>query len=241
MIRPWLKALKDRFHALQIRERLLLIIALGAAVWGVPQPFYFDPVAKEQKQLQADISQLKQDISALEARKIVLDAEIRQGSLEVLRAQMDELKRRRDGLDQALLSQGIKLLDPERMREVLHDVLKGSRLKLHALRRLPVEVAYTTETVKPQTEQTQGAVDKGEHKKTKPSPSAAQPLTLYRHSLQIELDGTYADMLDYLDRLEQSGWQFMWHALDIETLDYPVARLRLTVSTLSLRKEWIGV
>lgn len=240
MMAERIKQARQRFEALQTRERLLVIGVGVALVWAVAQPLYFTAAEKRDKQLRATASEARQQLIALEARETVLKAELSGSGLAPLQARVDELKRRRAELDETLQRQGIKLLDPARMREVLHDLLQGSGLRLKGLRRLPVEVAYTTQLQPKPADKGQASVE------TKPAASAvqaddAQGVTLYRHAVQIELDGSYAEMVNYLERLEGSGWRLMWQSLDIETRDYPVARMRLTVYTLSLQKEWIGV
>jgi MSHA biogenesis protein MshJ len=240
MIADRLQQLRKRFDALQTRERLLVIATGVALIWAVAQPLYFNSAEQRAKQLRAEAAEARQQITALEARETVLKAQLLDGGLAALHAKVEELKRRRAQLDQELQQQGVKLLDPARMREVLHELLQGSGLRLKALRRLPVEVAFTTQ---PQP----GPADKGKDS-TQPNAPASPALpgegpgvTLYRHALQIEIDGRYGEMVSYLERLEASGWRLMWQSLDIETLDYPLARMRLTVYTLSLQKEWLGV
>lgn len=66
------------------------------------------------------------------------------------------------------------------------------------------------------------------------------PTSFYRHGLEIELEGSYADCLRYLSAIEALPWRLYWQVLDVETLEYPTNRVRLEVSTLSLNEEWIG-
>lgn len=240
MMADRIKQARQRFEALQTRERLLVIGVGVVLVWAIAQPLYFTAAEKRDKQLRAAATEARQQVTALEVRETVLKAQLADGGLAALQARVDELKRRRAELDESLQRQGIKLLDPVRMREVMHDLLQGRGLRLKGLRRLPVEVAYSTQ---PQTKPEDKAQAPAEAKATaSPVQTADVPgVTLYRHALQIELDGSYAEMVRYLERLEASGWRLMWQSLDIETRDYPVARMRLTVYTLSLQKEWIGV
>lgn len=230
------KTAKQRFEALQTRERLLIIMVAVVLIWAVAQLLYFSAAEKREKALRSTSTELRQQIMVLEANEVALRAQLAEDGVAALHARRDELKRQRAALDAELQQQGLKLLDPVRMREVLHDLLQGSGLRLMSLTRMPVELAYTTET-----EETATTAEKAPAAAKVPSSTAKRGVTLYRHAVQIELEGSYADMVSYLERLEQSGWHLMWQSLDIETREYPTARMRLTVYTLGLDKEWMGV
>lgn len=230
------KVAKQRFEALQARERLLIIVVAVVLIWAVAQLIYFSGAEKREKLLQSTSTELRQQIMVLEANEVVLRAQLAEDGLAALHARRDELKRQRMLLDTELQKQGLKLLDPVRMREVLRDLLQGSGLRLMSLTRLPVEVAYTTEA-----EETTVAGGPPPAATKVPPLTDKRGVTLYRHAVQIELEGGYAEMVSYLERLEQSGWHLMWQSLDIETRDYPTARMRLTVYTLGLDEEWMGV
>jgi MSHA biogenesis protein MshJ len=104
------------------------------------------------------------------------------------------------------------------MIEVLHDMLdRQGRLQLVSIRNLPV-----TSLIPPAE-----------------ANAAAQPP--YVHSIEIVIDGQYADILDYLAALEALPWKFRWSSLDLSTAGYPRNRVRIELATLSLDSTWLGV
>ncbi|PSQ90964.1 MAG: hypothetical protein BRD57_05570 [Proteobacteria bacterium SW_6_67_9] len=64
---------------------------------------------------------------------------------------------------------------------------------------------------------------------------------VYRHGIEVTLEGDYFAVLAYLRRLEGQPWAFQWQSLAIERIDYPTARATLSLATLSLAEDWIGV
>jgi MSHA biogenesis protein MshJ len=74
---------------------------------------------------------------------------------------------------------------------------------------------------------------------------AAQPSSqaprLYRHSLVLELEGSYLDCLRYIESVERLPWHIYWSRLEVATDEYPTNRIMLELTTLSLDEEWIGV
>jgi MSHA biogenesis protein MshJ len=64
---------------------------------------------------------------------------------------------------------------------------------------------------------------------------------MYQHSVEITLQGSYADLHDYLAQLERSPLQMFWGRLSLDAARYPRLQLMLTVHTLSLSKAWLIV
>lgn len=69
--------------------------------------------------------------------------------------------------------------------------------------------------------------------------AGAPPELLYRHGVELVLQGGYLDMIQYMDALEHLPGQLFWGKARMETEQYPTARLTLTLYTLSLDKNWI--
>ncbi|MCI0590119.1 MAG: MSHA biogenesis protein MshJ, partial [Gammaproteobacteria bacterium] len=65
--------------------------------------------------------------------------------------------------------------------------------------------------------------------------------TAYMHGLRMEFEGGYLDTLDYLRKLEALPWAFFWDSVDFKVEKYPKALGSITVYTLSLDANWIGV
>jgi hypothetical protein len=70
---------------------------------------------------------------------------------------------------------------------------------------------------------------------------STEELSIYRHVPEIELAGKYADMLGYMQTLEQLGWKLLWDEIKIVGEEYPTITPTLVLSTLSTRKAWIGI
>jgi len=64
---------------------------------------------------------------------------------------------------------------------------------------------------------------------------------LYVHGLVLEVRGDYLSTLRYLESLESLGWRLLWDEIDYSVIEYPEARVRITLHSLSRREGWIGV
>ncbi len=122
-------------------------------------------------------------------------------------------------MENRLREETIELIDPEKMLELMTQLIYSeSRLKLISLKRREVKPAI------PPIE--------GE---------ATDESGIYRHVLEIGLAGKYVDVLKYMQNLEQLDWKLLWDEIEILGEDHPTITLKLVMSTLSTRKEWIGI
>ena len=69
------------------------------------------------------------------------------------------------------------------------------------------------------------------------SPSAG----LFKHGVEIRLEGSYQDLTAYLERLEQSKMKMLWGSVSLSAANHPKLVLTLTVYTLSLDRAWLIV
>lgn len=68
-----------------------------------------------------------------------------------------------------------------------------------------------------------------------------ETVPVYRHQVELVVTGRYLALLDYLRRLEDTGWALQWESLEIESGENSGMRARIRLATLSLAEEWIGV
>jgi MSHA biogenesis protein MshJ len=64
---------------------------------------------------------------------------------------------------------------------------------------------------------------------------------VYKHGIELTLQGAYLDLLDYLTRLEKLPVQMFWAQAKMDASEYPRVRLTVIVYTLSLDKNWLVV
>ena len=201
-------------------ERRLLslaAVAVVAAVWfGLVQA----PLHQRIQGL-ADENQDRQ--RALEAERAsfaemqrLLAADPRPVQRQQLQRNQAEIER----LDAALVDKALKIISPSQMARALRDVLEQQQgLRLKSLENLPVEPAFA-------------AMAAGGGGNATPA--------VFRQRVRMELSGDYLAVLRYLGALEQLPWRFQWDSLAVETDAYPVTRVVMYLSTLSLGEFWIG-
>ncbi len=206
--------LREKLDTFSVRERLLVLftaLVLMAALWHI---LLMQPLQQRAAQTRTELIELENRIAAANHN---LEEQILQlaGGGNEQRTRIASLRRRIDEINATLGNHAAELIDPAEMAQVLEGVLKEqSRLTLVRIRNTTPDSLSADE-----------------------NPDA---VTFYRHGLEIEVEGSYAACIEYLNAIEALPWRLYWQVLELDVIDYPRNRIRIEVSTLSLDEEWIG-
>jgi MSHA biogenesis protein MshJ len=213
----------ERFGARSVRERALMT---GGAV--VVMVMLFDalalsPLAVQHKRLTGQVAEARMQIRTGE--QIMAAGRVTADPDEVKRRYREELRKQIAEIDAKLQGLQKQLVPPDQVTSLLEGVLNRERgLALVSLRKLPV-----------QRFQTGGGVAKTENK------GVTGDRSIYQHSFEIEVEGSYAELYGYLTQLEKLPWQLFWGRVTLDADKHPRLKLTLTVHTLSLNKIWLVV
>lgn len=219
MIRQWLKQLATRLDALTLRERGFVLIAIVAVLFLLWDTFMMQPLYHEQETNEQKIAEKRQSIDKLAQTLQEVTQRSGNNPNERLQSEQQELQRQIAQLDERLGTEAANIISPRRMATVLQEVLRRQgALRLIAVRSLPAEPVL--------------ALDSAE--------DMILPGNIYRHGIEIEVEGRYLDLLAYLRDIESLPHAFVWDQLEIATEKYPRNRIRFRVYTLSLSEGLIG-
>jgi MSHA biogenesis protein MshJ len=141
-----------------------------------------------------------------------------QGSAEA-RARLEQLASRRARTEQVLANAQLDLTAPSDMAQQLATVLaQFPRLRV---------VAAASQTPAPinESQASAGTV-----------PAAG---TIYRHGLELTVEGQYFDLMAYLEMLEKTRHRIYWRELDLKVGTQGVPVTRVAVFTLSKETAWM--
>lgn len=217
----------SRFDGLGFRERALVVAAalmgillLGHVLFVEPQLARQAFLSKQLAKQQNDLKQIQEQMRLAESRLRDPDADNRD-ALERLRANLSELEGRLRDFEKILVP-------PDKVAVLLEELLSRNRgVKLVSLRTLPVgSLIERKEAVK-------AAEDAGE--------DTGRQGALYKHGVEITLEGSYPELLEYVSQIERLSGQLLWSRMTLAVDEHPRARLTLTVYTVSLDKTWLTV
>ncbi|SHI05488.1 hypothetical protein [Ferrimonas marina] len=207
----WWQKVDGAFTALSQRERVMLMGALLVAVVLASMSFWVEPMQAQHRSLTARLAQAEQDNLALSQEITLVEHKLEQDPNGPLQQELSQLNRRLERQQQALEQELVDLILPEQMAGSLAMLLGRAE---------GVQLV---------------------HLNILPSQQLVPEGGLYRHGVQLELAGSYFDLMGALERMEQLEQRFYWRQLSYRVTDYPEARLQLQLDTLGTEEEPIRV
>jgi MSHA biogenesis protein MshJ len=254
--------LAAKVDSLSLRERGIIFAAAAVLLFTLVNDVILDPEFAKQKQLSEQIKSNEQRMDQIQA-EIRQTIKVQSDPDEDGRKRLAELKSNTRQMSADLLEMQKGLVSPDKMSALLEDILKrNGNLRLVSLKTLPAAslgnaASGGTGGTGASAGVTSGAVDvtstrpridgavtaasgfhSGIRENVKVDPS---PALVYTHGVEIVVDGTYLDMMNYMAALEAMPWQLFWGKAKLDVTSYPESRLALTVYTLSLDKKWLNL
>ena len=214
-----LRQYTQRFDARSLRERGLIALSVIVVVSFVWWSNYATPRMSRIETLQLENQRIAGDVENQRTLLLDIRRSIAAGVQQEKEVQLARLSNDLAALEEQLRVTTIELIDPEKMFELMNQLIyRDSRLKLLNLKRREVKPAIPSDN---EAETDQAGI--------------------YRHVLEIEFAGKYLDILRYMQTLEALDWKLLWDEIEIVTDEYPQVTVKVVISTLSTRKEWVGI
>ncbi len=227
-----------KVDAMSLRERIMIFAGTALTLMLLLNALLFDPQFAQQKQLS---QQIKSDQSKIAEMQTEIQQKVQSQAVDpdaVNKALLKQLQQQSQQMHADLLGLNNVLVKPENMASVLEDILKrNGKLRLISLNTMPVSSL---------TSAAPNDAKVPAEKSVVPAPSAtAQSLAdtgeIYKHGVEIVVQGKYLDMMSYMAALETMPWQLYWGKATMHVDTYPEATLSLTLFTLSLDKKWLNL
>jgi MSHA biogenesis protein MshJ len=211
----------EKIDALALRERALIFLMLSVVMLTPVKMFLLDPLrvkhaslTKQLAQKQAEIANLQSQVQGLAVNSQV-DPDVES------RKRLEQLKRRLSEMEAPLETVQQTLVSPDRKVVLLEGLLlQYPHLKMVSLKTLPATSALESKVA---------------------GGGRGGASLVYRHGVQLVLEGGYHDLLHYLAGVEKLPLRVVWSDADLKVDNYPQITLTLTLYTLSLEKVWLSV
>jgi MSHA biogenesis protein MshJ len=228
-----------KINALSLRERGFVFFVLTVGLLLLANTFIFDSLLRQQKQTTDKIK-----LDQLQIAAIKVEIEQRQAG-HAVDLNADTKRRIENGkvtlsvIDRQLTTLHENLVKPEKMDTLLQSILKRNKsLQLISLKSYPVvdlmENSRTSEATPTGT-----ANIKADGNSTVANSEFEKGI--YKHEVQLVLQGNYLDMLNYMEQLEAMPERVYWTSSSLKVIEYPKASLSLNLFTLSLEKKWLNL
>lgn len=239
MKKYWLQ-FNARVNAMNWRERALVFATAAVVVGSALNQVLLEPVLNQHRKFSAQVKENRARLVLIQAQL----AALAQGEDPdaPLRSRSRSIKREIAKVDGALQGMQKKLVAPNNMANVLEDILSRNRqLRLVALKTLPAAPLVEKSEQQPASPESNPAKIPAEVAKSAHAAARVTERLIYKHGVEITVQGSYPELLHYLAELESLPWQMYWSGLKLKVDAYPRARMTLTLYTLSLDKVWMSV
>ena len=230
-LRSTVTALTGRFDRLSLRECVLTTAAILAVLITLFDSLVMHRLEMRRKQLAQQLTEIG---AAVDGTGDGSDAAATLERTTTLAASLSQATAR-------LHSQSAGLIPPQRMTQVIHDVLSRQQgVTLVSLRSLP-PYALTDGPPKDDSAAQSTGADANAGQMVPAAAFSSASEGPYVHSVELVVQGRYLDVLTYLQALEGLSWHFYWQSFALDATQGSTTRVTLRLGTLSMSREWIDL
>ena len=215
--------LQRAFDGRARRERLLLIGAGVAIAWMLADSLWLTPAFKEWTSARARHTTASAALRRLNDDVALRGFETRTAEQQLL-GEVTQWRSRVSQTDTALREFGGSLVGAAEMVPVLDRLLaQTGGLRLRSMQSL-------------------GRSEVGAPAAAPATPADAKTAgTLYRHGVELNVEGSYADVLAYVQAIEAMPQRVLWGGLQLKVEQHPKVVLTLRLYTLSQDRSWLEI
>ena len=241
MKQQW-EQLTGKIDALSLRERGIMLILVSFVIIFLFDSWVIEPQFAKQKILSNKIKQEQGQVSALNIEIIQREAGVKLDPDADIKRRISNAQQQLSQIDSNLQGLQKNLVRPEKMISLLENILKrNQKLQLVSLKSLPttnvIDEMDTSGGASIKTLVTTSVTTNLATNSNDLSTSGA----IYKHEVEIVMQGSYLDMLSYMRELESLPEQVYWSKGKLTVIEYPKASLTLNLFTLSLEKKWLNL
>lgn len=219
-----MKALDERFARLVRREKILVAAAAIVGVGLLGNTLLVDPQAVAVKATKKGLDQANGDAAILSAQLASLRDQLKADPDAARKAELATLRTKVDSVSEQIAARQSALVPPDRMNVLLETLLK----RHPALRLVSLKSIAPVSMLPPLKESGEGKAGQRE-------------FDLYRHGVEVRIEGSYADLYAYLLGVEQHDQKMLWSEVRLQVDEYPRAQLVVVVHTLSADRAWLRI
>lgn len=209
---------QDKANALSVRERLIIAGAVAVLLLGLFDQLLLQRWLQQRTELTLQQEKTRGESDQLTQRLAALETQLANDPNRILKESIALLQQRHERVDAEIAKITDGMIAPELMPALLGELLsERSGLRVQSIKTQPARQLLSAD---------------------KDSQSAP---AIFRHDLELRLEGSYAQVQHYLQSIEQLPQKLVWDELSFAVEHYPRGELVLAVHTLSAREELIRV
>lgn len=213
---------QEKVDGLSLRERVLIAATFCTLIYFAWENIVFKRVWSSKESLVSQVESASQRIQNVRGQIQAVTTQIQSNNYYKLQHQVKNLKKRNQEMRDLISKMAEQLLPPREMSKMLSHMLNSeSGIKIISMNNIQETPLFS------------GLTEEG----TNYDPNQLQ---VYQHGMELIIEGEYFVIMKFLRDLESIPWRLIWSSLDYEVVEYPIARVKISLHTLSLHQGWIS-
>jgi MSHA biogenesis protein MshJ len=225
----YFSSLSQKWVVLSKRDRGMLFAVGLFAIAGLTDTYLTNPVRVEVNTVQEDLQRVQQDTAKTKQELASLQSGAQQ-VISPLKQQMNTLQHEIDDQKTQIAQVSGMMVSPSESVEIVKKLL---------LKHKDIQV-LVFETLPPESFLQKHIVQALDAKQDTSVPTPTNFDGVYQHGIRLQLNGSYAALLQYVADLKKLGNQIAWESAELKA-KYPVNELTLVIYTLSPQRVWMGI
>jgi MSHA biogenesis protein MshJ len=218
--------IEQAFNKITLRERILIFSALLICTFSISYYWIFEPLMVKQVKADKALKSVYNQEKKLNNEIAQVKLRLRKDPLQAINNKIAFSMQTLTALDKQLDDKLVKFIHAKKMPVALTKVLSRSPgVKVKSLTTQPVSVFNS-------------AVDTAENRAS--DNSVADKAVFYKHTLELQLVGSYNAIYQYFLNLEAVPEKFYWSVLTYRVDAYPLAEVMIQIYTLSDQQDLVS-
>jgi len=217
MNQKW-KQLSEKTAQLQMREKGIIFGGVLLLIAWINIFYIVMPLMEKTKKAQAQMNTQAQETETTQQQIGLYQGALGKDPNTAVNDSIAKTEANIVEVDKLLAQLTVNFISPHKMREVLSELLKSdSSIKVTEFTALPAERVNIDGV-----------------------PVNAD-ITIYQHGIKLTIQGSYFDLQQYIQRIEDLPWQFNWKRFDYSVMNHPLAELEIEITTISTNERFIAI
>ena len=212
-----------------LRERVLILITSLAMVYFVWDGLIFSWIGDIKRQLSGNASQLQKKISNLQGQISQVSCSLSLDPVIRLKEKIRKITEESEDLQSKLANMTSSLIPPKEMTSFLQSLLENKSLQI-------IKVANLSPMPVLGNKKDDSDSDEDEDEDEEENVG----MQVYQHGIEIVLNGTFFQILSFLEEAEKMPWKVLWEELEFSITEYPLATIRIVIKTLSINANLLS-
>ncbi len=210
--------LENKVNAMTVRERVILLVTSLVVLYFLWSSVVVDYLLGSVENIQTSSKSVQDQINSLGTQISALSQMIGHNPIPELNQKIKALEEDNNIVQDKIEKQTKLMISPKDMVQLFKSLLEqSSKMALLSMKNTGTTPLFTN------------------------TKDRTYPIQVYNHGIMLEVNSTYFDTLQFLQEAERETYKMIWDKLNYMVIEYPAAKVSISISTLGLEESLVGI